>query len=591
MAVEIRRNPAGELIRSTWWCRIQSKGVRTSFSLGIPIKGKAPSSWIPSVKKWPMGDKGDKWFEESRAAAEDAYLKLRANPPQPKTVDLGEAFTKAFKAQKKHKYRIVKIKDILKHYEKTFAEAGYPIPATAYANWQRNIVARFVQWWKNSGRSAKTPFFDVSAEDAQAFIAYMSRTEEDGRSMTAATLGRVKSHLARTFKTFCPYNKSNPFTMRIKASTDDEVVHREPLTEEEVNLVLSTAEKTDPLMYDLIVCGLCTALRKGDICTLRWQSITDAEWECNGEIKKGSIRLKTRKTGEPVNIPIFPLFGIVLTKRQCENKKKSEFVFPEAALLYKNDPSALTRRIKQVFAQALAEKSGAYIEDAPDDTDMTPKEALPVVLKAVEDAKIQANTKANILKFMPLYASGKSYREIRSLTGAHLVSISHALTIAERISKTRFIATSRKPKAKASMEALVRKVTRKQRKVGLKCASTYDFHCLRTTFVTIAAKHKVPLETVRLITGHTDTRMLEQYYNRAQGIDVASAFAKALPSILTQDIPTPMLEAHPSQALVLPNSGSGRSQALKAMAGFLASKQLTAKEKKQLMQAMLASDD
>ena len=243
----------------------------------------------------------------------------------------------------------------------------------------------------------------------------------------------------------------------------------------------------------------------------------------------------------------------------------------------------LTRRIKQVFAQALAEKSGAYIEDAPDDTDMTPNEALPVVLKAVEDAKIQANTKANILKFMPLYASGKSYREIRSLTGAHLVSISHALTIAERISKTRFIATSRKPKAKASMEALVRKVTRKQRKVGLKCASTYDFHCLRTTFVTIAAKHKVPLETVRLITGHTDTRMLEQYYNRAQGIDVASAFAKALPSILTQDIPTPMLEAHPSQALVLPNSGSGRSQALKAMAGFLASKQLTAKEKKQLM--------
>ena len=144
MAIEIRRNKQGELIRSTWWCRISVKGVRTSYSLNVPIKGKLPPSWIPDVKEWPISDKGDKWFEESRAKAEVAYAQLKADPPQPKMTDLGEAFNKGYKAQKKHKYHVVKIKDILKNYEATFASAGCPITSTPYANWQRGVVKRFI---------------------------------------------------------------------------------------------------------------------------------------------------------------------------------------------------------------------------------------------------------------------------------------------------------------------------------------------------------------------------------------------------------------------------------------------------------------
>lgn len=590
MAIEIRRNKQGELIRSTWWCRISVKGVRTSYSLNIPIKGKLPPSWIPEVREWPMSDRGDVWFEESRAKAEEAYAKLKANPPQPKMIDLGEAFNKGFKAQKKHKYRTVKITDILKNYDAIFASIGTPVADTPYANWQRGIVERFVKWWRDSKKSMKTPFYDVTPEEGQAFITYLAKEEDDGRRITTTTLERMKAHMIRTFKAFCPYVRSNPFEMKLKASTDEEVIHREPLAEDEMNLVLQTAQNTDPLMYELIVTGLCTALRKGDICTLKWSSITDAEWELNGEIKKGSIRLRTHKTGEPVNIPIFPLFGIVLTKRQSEHKT-SPFVFPEAEQLYHSDPSALTRRIKQVFARALGEKKGAFIEDAPTAEEISPKDALPLVMKALESAKIQRNTRANILKIMPLYAGGMTYRKIKEVTACNMATISGTLKQAEKISGTKFIASSKRPPSKLQMEKAIDKVTRTQRKVGMKAASTYDFHCLRTTFVTLAAKNKIPLETVRLITGHTDTRMLEEYYNRAQGVDLASTFAKAMPAILMQDIPTPMLCNGTCDEPTLPAPPLDRSNALKAVEGFLTSNKLTKNEKKQLIQAMLFADD
>lgn len=569
MAIEVRRNPhSGELVRTTWWCRMSIGGERTSFRLNVPIKGKPPSSWIPSNPKWPMDDEGDKWFEDSRKKAEAAYQKLKENPPASKTIDLGDAFLQGYKAQNKKKFRKLKVKDILKNYEKAFANAGDAIPDTDFAKWQKSVVERFIKWWANSGRKTKTPLYEVSVDDAQAYFQYLSRETEDGRRITTSTIRRIRSHLERTFAYLCPYVKANPFNIKIKSQKDDGEVHREPLKADEIDLVLKEAQTSDPLLYELIVTGLSTALRKGDICTLRWSSITDAKWDCNGKTMQGAIKVKTRKTGETANIPIFPLFAQVLANRQYTKKKNAIYVFPEAAQLYNADPDALTRRIKRIFAKALADAKGAYIEDAPTYKELSPKDALPLVLKATETAKLQSKCRANIQKFMPLYASGMSYRGIAAETGSKLACISNALRKAEQISNTRFILSGILSGKERGTRALVEKVTRVKRKVGMKSASIYDFPCLRTTFVTLAAKNGVPLETVRAVTAHTDTRMLEQYYNRATAVDMASTIAKALPAALMQDIPTPAL-TNGQQALPELPKGKQRAKALVALKKYI----------------------
>ena len=79
----------------------------------------------------------------------------------------------------------------------------------------------------------------------------------------------------------------------------------------------------------------------------------------------------------------------------------------------------------------------------------------------------------------------------------------------------------------------IRAVTRQAREIGKRRASIYDFHALRTTFVTLAAVYGIPLETVRLFTGHSGVAVLQQYYNRAKGTGVAAKFAAAMPASLT----------------------------------------------------------
>ena len=592
MAIEIRRNRQGELIRSSWWCRLSVNGERTTYSLHVPIKGKPPASWIPSVPSWPMEDKGDVWFEKSRTDAIAAFEALKANPPTPKTDDLKESFNRAYKAQQRKKFRVVKIRDLLKVYDAKFRDAGDRVSTSNYAQWQKNIIQRFITWWGNNKWSTKTPFHDVTMDRAQAFLRFLSKEKKDGRRMTADTLRRIKSHLVRTFENFCPYATINPFKFDLPArEEDDEAIHREPLSPREIDLALKTAKDTDPLLYDLMVTGFSTALRKGDICNLKWSSITDTEWSYNGERKKGSIRLKTQKTGQPVNIPIFPLFARVLDKRLSEKNANDKLVFPEAAKIYKENPDALSRRIKKIFALALAESKGALIEDAHTESYTSPDKALPLVLNALPSATLSDTTKEHIRLFMPLYANGLTYRQIVQATGKHKSSISNALQIAQKIANVNFINPTTQRKAGTGIGALVRKVTQSERKIGLKSASIYDFHCLRTTFVTLAAKNRIPLEQVRLITGHTDTSMLEQYYNRASAVDLAQEFGDMMPKSLMADIPPALPNAQNKTTIPAATKPQDRASALENLKKLLASNQLSKKEKRDLVLTLMGGDE
>lgn len=592
MGIEVRRTQNGEIVRTTWYCRIQIDGFRTSYALGVPVKGKLPASWIPDAKVWPMEDKGDVWFEKSRDDAQAAYKLLRANPPSYRTNDLSEEFRKTWKAQKRRKYKAVKIKDVLKLYDKHFpvtkSEGG-----EAYAKWKRGVVERFVIWWSATGHKAMAPLFSVTSDDAQAFLDDLAKESSTGKRIGSNTLGRIRTRLSSVFATLCPYAKPNPFDIKIKSDKEEKVVHRNALTEDEMELVLKTAQSFDPLMYDLIVTGLSTALRKKDICNIQWSAVTDDDWIFNGEKKTGSVRVKTSKTGETVNIPIFPLFKLVLDRRLTERAKGEKRIFPEAAALYKSSPDILTRRLKRVFVAALAEKKGATVEEVHDVPSISAKEALGIMQKEIETAKVTETVRQNIKRCLPLYADGNTFRQINKLTGISLSSINLALKSAEKIVGGRFVApgTHEIARKRIGYGDLVRKVTQTERSIGKKAGSVYDFPCLRTSFITQAARNNVPLEIVRTVTGHTDTHMLEQYYDRATAVDHAPTLVQAMPSMLMADLPNHSTSAIAATGNLMIPSNEGRGKAIEQLKAFLTGKALTGKEKKKLMAAMLASED
>ena len=64
----------------------------------------------------------------------------------------------------------------------------------------------------------------------------------------------------------------------------------------------------------------------------------------------GFITVKTAKTGQKVDNPIFPLLKEELERSR---KGKSPYCFPKQAEMYANNPDGITWRVKQVLAKAL----------------------------------------------------------------------------------------------------------------------------------------------------------------------------------------------------------------------------------------------
>jgi integrase len=79
-------------------------------------------------------------------------------------------------------------------------------------------------------------------------------------------------------------------------------IHRKPFSADELSMILKAA-KSDPYIYPAVVIAACTAMRRGDCCLLLRSSVN---------LKDDFIRVKTIKTGEMAEIPVFALLREVL---------------------------------------------------------------------------------------------------------------------------------------------------------------------------------------------------------------------------------------------------------------------------------------
>lgn len=540
-SLQMRTDRNGNLV-PTWYGRFSVGTKIVTRSLGVSIEGNPPTSGR-------IADEGDEAFEVSRAKAMAVALEM-CREERGKYAQNPTAYMSAKAEEKKRTLREIPITRMVAEYDRLEGEhtSRKRERSSVYAGWKRGVIESFVRWWRESRRPMRSNVLDITDADAREFVDFLSSKDENGKMRKTDTVRRMKAYVSALLDRLLPNGTTNPFrTFNLETIEGEETVHREPLTEEEVGRVIEIAGEVDPLARDLIVTGACTAMRRGDVCRLRWTSVDmGATWTDNGgNVHKGVLRVKTRKTGAKVALPIFGELKKVLDARLADRADGAEFVFPEAERLIRGEvdedtgkhrqtSDQITRRIKKVFALALADKVGADIEDAVEADKVTPlRDCLDKVLKAVDGAEMGEDRRKRMVRTLKLYASGETFNSIADLLGLPKSGISYDLHKAEELADIRFVPI--RPNTGNGIKAKIKAVTRKERTVGIRSASVYDFHALRTTFATLASKHGVPPEVICLFTGHATTKTLQAHYNRVTGVDMAGVIAEAMPTALTDD--------------------------------------------------------
>ena len=109
-----------------------------------------------------------------------------------------------------------------------------------------------------------------------------------------------------------------------------------------------------------------------------------------------------------------------------------------------------------------------------------------------------------------------------------------------------------------------------ERKHGMVDASVFDFHSLRTTWITEALSRGVPIETVKLVSGHKTVEVVTTHYFHPSRDQVRNALTGALPVALTggDAKPVALLAAGQDAKKAAEGPGELLNKALKALEGM-----------------------
>jgi hypothetical protein len=237
------------------------------------------------------------------------------------------------------------------------------------------------------------------------------------------------------------------------------------------------------------------------------------------DLAAGFISVKTAKTGERVDIPIFPLLGEELAKARAA-AGKSKFCFPDQALKYQSNPDGITRRAKRVIAQALEQRD---VRNGKVSSALSAEEARSRGLAYLDGLKQTARTLL-LRKVFEAYMSGKPTDAVMAETGCGRGTVSLYLNeIQAHIGGTFIRGGTRRP----SLSQL-----QVPRPGGLRRASVRDFHSFRVTWITLALAAGVPLELVQRVTGHRTVEVVMKHYFRPGREDFRQAIFKAMPKML-----------------------------------------------------------
>lgn len=316
MAVEIRRKKDKSLKSIWWYGRFKVNGSTKCLNLGIKVEGRVPDT---------LKETGDTKFEWSRMRAHLKLEELKKEAMSHKAAEhhlrelyeikAGGAFEQVplsdleeqwnlLPAKKTRSPRQIKIQHSNLKEFREFIQGKYP-----QVQYLSQVTRKMALAWVKDMKDRK-----LSGSSHNVKLAVVRGLFEQ----LGPDAGIVTNPLAGV-----PYQALN-------------TVHRRPFTNDELEALL---KHCDPLIRPAVVVGMCTAMRRGDCCLLKWESV---------DLKNGFISVKTSKTGEFAEIPLFPLL-----RKELENRPRmSEYVFPEVVKMYRGNSDGISLRFKKALKAA-----------------------------------------------------------------------------------------------------------------------------------------------------------------------------------------------------------------------------------------------
>ena len=302
--------------------RYERGGTKHAVRLDVRVEGAPPVS-----RK--LADKGDASFERSRARAE-----LRASQVL-KEITAGqsdEELLKRIHAIRTGKaMRAVLLVDIPVKWRGLRRKK--PL-SDSYVDQCESKFLGFESFIKDKDPSA-TQMADIGPDLAEAYLEHV-----EAKGVTPKTYNDHLILLRSTFEALkrAASMSTNPFDDIPTKTVDTE--GRVPFSPEELAMIVEVARRPEhAFILPIILTGICSAMRRGDCCTLQW-----ADVDLAGEV----IKVKTAKTGETATIPLFPLLRAQLEKAEHNGPD----VFPEQATMYRSNPDGITWRVQQVLKAA-----------------------------------------------------------------------------------------------------------------------------------------------------------------------------------------------------------------------------------------------
>ena len=509
MGLQVRYRSDGQHVK-TWYGQAVVNGKTESWTLKTPFKGKPPLT--PEGRVTLRGE-GDPLFETSRAKAENELKGLEEDAKQKGRAE--NLVEKLIEKKTGRAVEYVKVADLAERWRNLPREAA---PCSAKQAWADNMLNRFAT------AVAATYLYEVTAQQASG---YMTRIREQ---YAASTADGIISLLRSAFDRLLPVGVVNPFKARItrrgRQGGGAVTVHKRPLTVVELQNLFEAA-RHDPMLYRLTVAAACTGMRIGDVCRLSWRSV---------DFRSEVLSVRTSKTGKPITIPIFKPLREIFEAALADRVGASEFVFPDAERMYRTNRSGIVYRGKAMFARAFSSpdeectevtENGEAVQGRAD-----LKGVLPKVLEAVRGWGFSQAKMERMLDTLRRVADGQSYRQVETATGRKRGQICEDLADAERVSG--FIFRHGTPTGGRGVRTLMG-VTRQKREgtCMLRSASVLGWHSLRATFATLALSANVPIETVKLITGHSVVSTIQKFYFNPTAEHLRSVLGDKLPDVLT----------------------------------------------------------
>jgi integrase len=476
-----------------WYARFRVNGIIKQVPLETEIDGDRPAK---------ISEDGDRRFERSRAKAMAEFNEVvrtyRGDPTAEKTIQRLVEIRTGQKAQ------FPKVAELPALWE---AIPRRQEPNERYSEQCKSVLRRFAEFVATT-QPAADEFVKVTPQTARAFM----DSEPSQKKLAPKTWNDNLKLLRTTFKRLHPQlnDGTNPFHGLITKAT--ETVNRNPYSIPEMKAIME-ASLADPFIRPVIVTGMCTAMRRGDCCLLKWDDV---------DLEEGFITVKTSKTGETVDIPMFPVLRDVLIEQTSEDRlQKSGFCFPEAAEMYQKNPDGITWRVKQVLTAAfrqLAIDEGKALPVLPEDEVRQRAAAYMGTLPEFKRTR-------HMRQIFDLYSAGKDITEVMAETGLSRGTVSGLLNDIEKSIKCAFI----RGKVRGSTGELLQDA----RSNGSRRASVHDFHSFRVTWITLALAAGVPLELVQRVTGHRTVEIVLKHYFRPGREDFRETIMAAMPEMLT----------------------------------------------------------